>query len=142
MSKARKGDRVHVHYTGRLEDDSVFDSSEGRDPFTFELGTGQVVPGFDQAVSGMEVGDRKTVTIPSSEAYGPRLEQLVITAPRTNLPIGYDPQEGEAMRLETRGGHQLDVVVVQADDTAITMDGNHPLAGKDLTFDIELVKIG
>jgi FKBP-type peptidyl-prolyl cis-trans isomerase 2 len=89
----------------------------------------------------MAVGEKKTVTIPSDQAYGPRLEQLVITAPRENLPPGYDPRVGERMGLETRDGHQLQVVVTHTDEDIVRMDGNHPLAGKDLTFDIELVKI-
>jgi len=142
MSKAKSGDTVHVHYTGRLEDESVFDTSDGRDPLSFQLGQGQVVPGFEKAVSGMELGEKKTVTIPSDEAYGPRIEQLTFTAPRDNLPDGYDPQVGEMMRLETRDGRQMDVVITDSTEEAVKMDGNHPLAGEDLTFDIELVKIG
>ena len=141
MAQAKSGDFVQVHYTGKLDDDSVFDSSEGRDPLTFQLGIGQVVPGFDAAVAGMEVGDRKTVKISSAEAYGPRIDQLVFSAPRSNLPPGYDPQPGEMMRLETRDGRQMDVVVTFADDEVVKMDGNHPLAGKDLTFDVELVEV-
>jgi peptidylprolyl isomerase len=142
MSQAKSGDLVHVHYTGKLDDDSVFDSSRGRDPLTFELGKGQVVPGFEKAVSGMEEGEKKTVTIASDDAYGPRLDQLVITAPRENLPDGYDPKVGEIMRLEARDGRKLDVMITHADEKSVQMDGNHPLAGQDLTFDIELVKIG
>jgi peptidylprolyl isomerase len=142
MSQAKSGDFVHVHYTGRLSDESVFDTSEGRDPLTFQLGKGQVVPGFDQAVSGMEVGEKKTVTIPATEAYGPRVDRLVFTAPRGNLPPGSDPQVGEMVGLETRDGHQMQAMVIHADEEAVRMDGNHPLAGQDLTFDIELVKIG
>jgi peptidylprolyl isomerase len=142
MSKATSGDVVHVHYTGRLNDESVFDTSDGREPLSFQLGQGQVVPGFEKAVSGMELGEKKTVTIPSDEAYGPRIEQLTFTAPRDNLPDGYDPQVGEMMRLETRDGRQMDVVITDATEEAVKMDGNHPLAGEDLTFDIELVKIG
>jgi len=142
MPQAKQGDTVHVHYTGKLDDQSVFDSSEGRAPLTFELGAGQVVPGFEKAVSGMATGERKTVTIPAEDAYGPRIEQLTFTAPRENLPEGYDPTEGEMMRLETRDGRQLDVVVTHADEKVVKLDGNHPLAGQDLTFDIELVKIG
>ena len=142
MSQAKSGDLVHVHYTGKLDDASVFDSSDGLDPLAFQLGKGQVVPGFDTAVTGMEVGEKKSVNIPSDEAYGPRLEQLVFTAPRDNLPEGYDPQEGEMLRLETKDGRQMDVVVISSDAENVRMDGNHPLAGKDLTFDIELVKIG
>jgi peptidylprolyl isomerase len=141
MTQAKKGDTVHVHYTGRLEDESVFDSSEGRDPLTFQLGSGQVVPGFEKAVEGMEVGDQKTQTIASDEAYGPRLDQLTFMVPRENLPPGYDPKEGELLRMETRDGRQMDVVVISADEGSVKMDANHPLAGKALTFDIELVKI-
>jgi peptidylprolyl isomerase len=142
MTQAKEGDTVHVHYTGRLDDASVFDSSEGRDPLSFQLGAGQVVPGFESAVSGMETGEKKTVTIPAEDAYGPRVEQLTFTAPRENLPPGHDPAEGEWLRLETRDGRQIDVVVTHADEEVVRMDGNHPLAGRDLTFDIELVKIG
>jgi peptidylprolyl isomerase len=141
MSEAKSGDIVHVHYTGRLSDESVFDSSEGRDPLTFQLGKGQVVPGFDKAVSGMETGEKKTVTISADEAYGPRLDQLVLTAPRENLPPGFDPKMGEVVGLESRDGRQMEAMVVHADEEAIRMDANHPLAGQDLTFDIELVKI-
>jgi FKBP-type peptidyl-prolyl cis-trans isomerase 2 len=142
MTKAKSGDTVHVHYTGRLDDGSVFDSSEGRDPLAFDVGKGQVVPGFDRAVLGMGEGETKTETIQADEAYGPRLEQLTFTVPRENLPPGYDPQEGEMLRMETRDGRQMDVVVTQADEGFVKLDANHPLAGKDLTFDIELVRIG
>lgn len=141
MTQAKTGDTVHVHYTGRFEDESVFDSSEGREPLTFQLGSGQVVPGFEKAVEGMAVGEKKTQTIASTEAYGPRLDQLTFTVPRENLPPGYDPKEGELLRMETRDGRQMDVVVVSADEGFVKMDANHPLSGKDLTFDIELVEI-
>ena len=142
MSEAKSGDVVHVHYTGRLSDESVFDSSEGRDPLTFQLGKGQVVPGFDNAVSGMATGEKKTVTLSADEAYGPRLDQLVFTAPRENLPPGFDPKAGEVVGLESKDGRQMEAMVVHADEESIQMDANHPLAGQDLTFDIELVKIG
>ena len=141
MSKAKSGDNVHVHYSGKLGDGSVFDTSEGRDPLTFQLGKGMVVPGFETAVTGMEVGEKKTVTFPSDEAYGPRLAQLVFTVPRENLPEGYDPKEGEMLGMETKDGRQMDVVVVRSDDTSVQLDANHPLAGEDLTFDVELVAI-
>jgi peptidylprolyl isomerase len=141
MPQAKKGDTVHVHYTGRFDDNTVFDSSEGREPLSFQLGTGQVVPGFEKAVEGMAVGESKTQEIPSDQAYGPRLDQLTFTVPRENLPPGYDPKEGELMRMETKDGRQMDVVVTGADEGFVSMDANHPLAGKDLTFEIELVKI-
>ncbi len=141
MSQAKSGDTVHVHYTGKLDDGTVFDSSEGGDPLSFELGKEMVVPGFEKAVSGMEIGEKKTVSFPSDEAYGPRMDQLVFMVPRENLPPGYDPQEGQMLRMETKDGRQMDVMVVGADESSVKLDANHPLAGKDLTFDVELVKV-
>lgn len=141
MSQAKSGDTVHVHYTGKLNDGSVFDTSDGRDPLTFQLGVGHVVPGFDKAVTGMEVGEKKTVTFPSDEAYGPRLDQLVFNVPRENLPEGYDPKEGEMLGMETKDGRQMDVLVIEANEVGVKLDANHRLAGEDLTFDVELVKI-
>lgn len=141
MSQAKSGDTVHVHYTGKLDDGTVFDSSEGRDPLSFELGKEMVVPGFEKAVSGMEIGEKKSVSFPSDEAYGPRMDQLVFMVPRENLPQGYDPQEGQMLRMETKDGRQMDVLVVDADESNLKLDANHPLAGQDLTFDVELVKI-
>lgn len=141
MAEAKSGDTVHVHYTGKLDDGSVFDTSEGRDPLSFELGKQMVVPGFEEAVTGMEEGEKKTVSFSSDDAYGPRMDQLVFTVPRENLPPGYDPQEGQMLRMETKDGRQMDVLVVGADESGVKLDANHPLAGKDLTFDVELVKI-
>jgi len=142
MSEAKSGDSVHVHYTGKLADGSVFDSSEDRDALTFQLGKGQVVQGFDKAVTGMNVGEKKTETFPADQAYGPRLENLIFTIPRENLPPGYDPEVGEMLGMETKDGRQMDVVVIHSDESVVKVDGNHPLAGEDLTFEIELVKIG
>ena len=102
MSQAKSGDTVHAHYTGKLDDGTVFDTSEGRDPLTFQLGVGHVVPGFDKAVTGMKVGEKKTVTFPSDEAYGPRLEQLVFLVPGGNLPAGYDPKKGRPWEWRPR----------------------------------------
>lgn len=141
MSGATSGSQVKVHYTGRLDDGSVFDSSEGREPLAFQLGKGQVVPGFEKAVTGMQIGEKKTVTFPSDEAYGPRVEQLVFTVPKENLPEGYQPAAGEMMRLETRDGRQMDAMVTEATEDSVKLDGNHPLAGQDLTFDIKLVAV-
>ena len=142
MSAAKSGDFVHVHYTGRLEDGTVFDTSQNRDPLSFQLGEGQVIPGFEQAVEGMAVGETKTEVIPSEHAYGPRLEQLNFSVPWENLPEGYEPQVGEILRMETRDGREMDVVVTETDEDSVKMDANHPLAGQQLTFDIELVKLG
>ena len=141
MSEAKSGDVVHVHYTGTLTDGSLFDSSEGRDPLTFQLGKGQVVPGFEKAVTGMAVGEKKTETFPADEAYGPRLDNLVFTIPRENLPLGYDPTVGEMLGMETRDGRQMDVLVTHSDESTVRVDANHPLAGKDLTFEIELLEV-
>jgi peptidylprolyl isomerase len=100
-----------------------------------------VVAGFEKAVTGMEVGEKKTVTFPSDEAYGPRLDQLTFMVPRENMPKGYDPKQGEMLRMETRDGRQMDVLVTSADQEYVQLDANHPLAGHDLTFDVELVRI-
>ncbi len=142
MSAAKKGDFVHVHYTGSLQDGTVFDSSRDKDPLVFQLGKGLVVPGFETAVTGMAVGETRTATVPAAQAYGPRLSQLTFTVPRENLPAGYDPRVGEVMRMEYRDGRQMDAVISHADEGFVKMDANHPLAGKDLTFEIELVRIG
>ena len=142
MSAAEKGDTVEVHYTGRLQDGTVFDSSEKRGAVTFELGKKQMIPGFEKAVEGMEPGESKTATIPAAEAYGPRLSQLTFTMPREQLPADFHAEAGQVMRMQYRDGREMNVVITEVRDDAILMDGNHPLAGQDLTFDIELVKIG
>lgn len=141
MPAAKSGDTVHLHYTGRLSDGSVFDSSEGREPLAFTLGSGQVIPGFDAGVSGMAEGETKTVEIPSDDAYGPREDGLVLRVPRTSLPPGETIEEGQRLQIGLDDGTVLDVEVVAMDDEAITLDANHPLAGKALTFDLELVRI-
>ena len=142
MTEARKGDNVKVHYTGRLEDGTVFDSSTGKKPLEFTVGSGQVIPGFDEAVVGMATGQAKTVHIPVDKAYGARNEQMVITTPLEHVPPGLDPELG--MRLEMGGanGELIRVVVTEITDSHTTLDANPPLAGKDLIFEIELVAIG
>lgn len=142
MSEATNGDTVHIHYTGRLDDGSVFDSSEGRDPLTFELGAGQVVPGFESAVLGMKVGEKTTTTIPPELAYGERRDELVMSMPREQLPEGMDPEVGQRLQMQTSDGQIVPVTVTRADEESISLDANHFLAGKALTFDIELVKVG
>ncbi len=139
MIEARKGDNVKVNYTGKLEDGTVFDSSEGGEPLDFSIGSGQVIEGFDEAVTGMKVGDKKTVQIPVDKAYGERNDEMVIQAPIEQVPPDLNPELG--MRLEMGGanGEVLRVVVTEITETHITLDANPPLAGKDLTFDLELV---
>ncbi|MCP3891638.1 MAG: peptidylprolyl isomerase [Desulfobulbaceae bacterium] len=140
MSEVKKGDNVKVHYTGTLEDGSVFDSSEGGDPLSFAVGSGQVIEGFEEAILSMSVGETKTVLIPVDKAYGQRNDEMVIQAPIDQVPPDLNPELG--MRLEMGGanGEVLRVVVVEIADTHITLDANPPLAGKDLTFKLELVE--
>ena len=142
MAQAKSGDTVHIHYTGRLEDGTVFDTSKERDPLAFTLGEGQVIPGFEAAVSGMDEGESKTTTIPSDDAYGPRRDELELSMPRSQFPDGMDPEVGQQLQMQTTEGQVFQVTVTGTSDEAVELDANHPLAGRDLTFDIELVKVG
>ena len=141
MSQAKSGDTVKIHYTGTLEDGTEFDSSAGREPLEFAIGSGQVIPGFDNAVDGMTVGDNQTVTIPAGEAYGERHDQLVQEVPKTALPEDMKPEVG--MQLQSQGPDEqiMNLLVTAVEVESITVDGNHPLAGQALTFAIELVEI-
>lgn len=141
MNQAKSGDTVKIHYTGTLKDGTEFDSSAGREPLQFTLGSGKVIPGFENAVEGMAVGDKKTVNIPSEEAYGPRREEMVQEFPRTALPDDLEPEEGMALQARNQGGEMINLTITTVNDDSITVDGNHPLAGRALNFDIELVDI-
>jgi peptidylprolyl isomerase len=141
MTTAKSGDTVRIHYTGTLDDGTEFDSSSGRDPLEFALGGGQVIPGFDKAVDGMAIGENKTVTIPPGEAYGERHEQLVQEVPKNALPDEIDPAVGMHLQSRSPEGQVMNLVVTEVAEASITVDGNHPLAGQALTFDIELVEI-
>jgi peptidylprolyl isomerase len=141
METAKKGDTVSVHYTGRLNDGTVFDSSRNGDPLTFELGGGQLIQGFDQAVMGMEVGETKTVELAPSEAYGARRDDLEFEMERSSFPESIEPEEGQQLQMRQRNGQPLIVTVIDADDETVTLDANHPLAGQELIFDIELLEI-
>lgn len=139
---AQSGDTVAVHYAGRLDDGTPFDSSEGREPLRFTLGAGQVVAGFDEAVTGMEVDEEKTVRLEPEEAYGERRDDLVLSVPDDAFPSGQAPSVGQGVRLGLQGGGAIDARVVDvADDGAVTLDANHPLAGQALTFDLKLVEV-
>ena len=140
MAAAQSGDTVRVHYTGTLGDGSVFDSSRGREPLEFQLGTGQVIPGFETAVTGLEPGEERRVTIPSDQAYGPRRDEMIVTVGREVFPPSIDPQVGQMLQM-SQGDQALRVTVTEVGDAGVTLDANHPLAGQDLTFDIELVEI-
>jgi len=141
MTEAKRGDTVKVHYRGTLKDGSVFDSSKDREPLQFTIGSGQVITGFEEAVSGMKVGEQKTVLIPCNKAYGELQEDLVMTVPQTQVPPDLNVEVG--MRLEVGGvdGEVLRVTVIEVNENAVVLDANPPLAGKDLTFDLELMEI-
>jgi len=141
MSQAKAGDSVKIHYTGTLDDGTQFDSSDGREPLAFELGSGQVIPGFDKAVDGMSVGETKSVNIPAEDAYGPHHPQMIQEVPRSALPDDLEPAEGMGLQAQGPDGQVLNLVVTGVQEDSITVDGNHPLAGKALNFDIELVSI-
>lgn len=139
--RAEDSDTVKVHYTGTLDDGTVFDTSVEREPLEFTLGEGMLIPGFEEAVKGMQVGQSKTVTIPSEEAYGPHLDDLIIVIERNQLPEGLDPEVGQILEATQEDGRTGVVTVIDVSETTITVDANHPLAGKDLTFEIKLVEI-
>lgn len=141
MTKAAQGNTVKIHYKGTLTDGTVFDSSEGREPLEFKIGSGQVIPGFEEAVHGMEPGEKKQVNIPSDKAYGPRNEQLVITIPKNQVPEDLKPEVNQRLQMGGPGGQVVYVTVTGITDQEITVDANPPLAGEDLIFDIELVEI-
>ncbi|MBU2537253.1 MAG: peptidylprolyl isomerase [Proteobacteria bacterium] len=141
MSQAKKGDSVKIHYTGTLEDGTVFDSSAGRDPLVFTIGGGQVIVGFDEAVQGMAIGDKKKVTIPSHKAYGEKNEELVIQVPRDQVPPDLNPEVDQKLQMGGPNGELIVVTVVDITDEIVVLDANPPLAGKDLIFDLELVEI-
>jgi peptidylprolyl isomerase len=141
MSQATAGNKVKIHYTGTLEDGSQFDSSEGREPLEFELGSGQVIPGFDNAVEGMAVGESKSVSIAPEDAYGPRVEQAIQEVPKSALPPDLEPEVGMRLQAQGQGQQTLQLTVTEVGDETITVDGNHPLAGKTLNFEISLVEI-
>lgn len=141
MTAVKSGDTVRIHYTGRLDDGSVFDSSADRQPLEFTVGTGAVIPGFEQAVLGMAPGDTKTVTIVSDDAYGPHHAEMVQQVGRSQLPPDLEVAVGTMLRASGPNGEDVPLTVTHVDDQSITVDANHPLAGKDLTFDLELVSI-
>lgn len=138
---AGDGDTVRVHYTGTLEDGTTFDTSVGGEPLEFTLGAGQMIPGFEEAVYGLKIGESKTVTIPAEEAYGPHRDDLVIVVEWEQLPAGLDPEVGQQLQMQQTDGRTAVVIVTDVSETTITVDANHHLAGKDLTFEIELVEI-
>jgi peptidylprolyl isomerase len=142
MSQAKQGDSVKVHYTGKLDDGTVFDSSVGREPLDFTVGAGQLIAGFDEAVVGMAVGEKKTVRVAAEQAYGPHNPEMTLQVPRSDLPADIQPELGMQLEASQEGGHSMVVTVVEVTDESVTFDANHPLAGKALTFEIEVVELG
>lgn len=141
MTEVKTGDTVSIHYTGTLNDGSTFDSSDGRDPLEFTVGSGQIIPGLDKALPGMTVGDKKTVEIPADEAYGQRQEEALQTVPREQIPAEIPLDIGTQLQVQTPTGEVMPVMVAEVTEAEVTLDANHPLAGKDLNFAIELVDI-
>ena len=157
MAQAKNGDKVRVHYTGTLEDGSVFDSSEAGDdecsddscgcggqaggPLEFVIGEGNLIPKFEAAVVGLEPGQKVQVRIASEDAYGPRAEEMVAVIERSEIPADINPEPGQQMEVILQDGTAMPVMVTEVTDTTVTLDANHPLAGQDLTFDITLVEI-
>lgn len=141
MKQAKYGDTVTVHYTGKLTDGTVFDSSNGGTPLEFRIGGGQIIPGFEQAVVGMSAGESKTAHIPVDDAYGPHRDEMVVEISRTQVPSDIEPEIGQQLQIQQPDGEVIPVTITDISDASITLDANHPLAGEDLVFDIELLTI-
>lgn len=141
MSQAKNGDTVKVHYTGKLEDGTVFDSSLERDPLSFQIGSGQVIPGFENTVIGMTEGDSRSILINSDEAYGPYQDDQVLDIEKSNLPDHIQPEVGMILESVQDDGQTIRFTVIGVSDSQIKLDANHPLAGKNLNFEIQLVEI-
>ena len=141
MQQVKDGDKIKVHYHGKLRNGETFDSSQGRDPLEFTVGTGQVIKGFDQGVMGMQVGDKKTVEIPVGEAYGEKQQEMMIEFPKSQFPEGMNPEIGMQLMMNNGAGQSFPVTVAEVKEESVILDANHPLAGQDLIFDLELVSI-
>ena len=141
MQQAKSGDKVKVHYHGRLTNGESFDSSAGREPLEFEVGSGMVIKGFDDGVTGMKVGEKKTINIPAEQAYGEKNADMVIEYPREQFPDHIELKTGEQLVMSNPSGQQFQVRIAEIKDDVVLLDANHPLAGEDLVFDIELVEI-
>ncbi|WP_404406346.1 peptidylprolyl isomerase [Pelagibacterium halotolerans] len=141
MTQAKHGDTVRIHYTGRLTDGTEFDSSKDREPLEFQLGSGQIISGLDNQVQGMNEGESATVTIPADEAYGQHRPEGVQTVPRERIPEGVDVSPGARLQATGADGRAMTLTVVNSTEEEVTVDANHPLAGKDLVFDVELIEV-
>jgi FKBP-type peptidyl-prolyl cis-trans isomerase 2 len=141
MQQVKKGDTVKVHYHGKLTNGTTFDSSAGREPLEFEVGSGMVIPGFDEGVTGMVIGDKKTIHIPADQAYGQKEEHMIMEFPRDRFPADMVPEVGMQLNMSNGSGQNFPVVITEVREAVVVLDANHPLAGEDLIFDLELVSI-
>ena len=141
MAQAEHGDTVKVHYTGTLEDGTVFDSSMNHEPLEFTIGEGKLIPGFEQVVLGMSPGESNTETVLASQAYGPRREEMVLEVDREQMPLDLNPEAGQQLQVRRENGQTIQAVVTDVSELKMTLDANHPLAGKDLIFQIQLLEI-
>jgi FKBP-type peptidyl-prolyl cis-trans isomerase 2 len=141
MVQAKNGDTVTVHYTGKLEDGTVFDSSVNRDPLQFTLGEDLLIPGFEQAVLGMSAGESKTAKVSADQAYGPHREEMVVEIDRQEFPPHFQPEVGQQLQIPQSDGRTTQLIVTDVSEQKVTLDANHPLAGRDLIFDIQLLEI-
>lgn len=141
MGQAKSGDKVKVHYTGKLENGDVFDSSDGREPLEFTLGQGMVIAGFDNGVTGMEIGDKKSISIEPANAYGERRPDLEVSIKKSAIPADIEAKEGLQLQMQDPEGQMISVVITKVEGEDVTLDANHPLAGKKLVFEVELVEI-
>ncbi len=141
MAQAKHGDTVRVHYTGKLEDGTIFGSSANSDPLQFTIGEGRIIPGVEQAVIGMNPGESKTIKVPADKAFGPHHKEGVSVVNRSEFPDDLNPEVGQRLQIRQEDGEKTVVRVVAVSESSVTLDANHPLAGKDLTFDIQLHEI-
>jgi peptidylprolyl isomerase len=141
MQQVKNGDKVKVHYHGKLRSGETFDSSQGRDPLEFTVGNGDVIKGFDQGVMGMQPGDKKTVEIGVNDAYGEKQQEMLIEFPKAQFPPEMQPEEGMQLMMNNGAGQQFPVTIAEVREETVLLDANHPLAGQDLIFDLELVEI-
>ena len=141
MKQAKNGDTVKVHYTGKLGNGKIFDSSAKRDPLQFKVGDGQIIPGFEQAVVGMNPGESKTIKLPADKAYGPYREEMILVVDQNQFPKNLKLEVGQQLQIPQKDGRKTLVTVTNISESSVTLDANHPLAGKDLSFDIQLIEI-
>ncbi len=141
MSQAKDGDTVKVHYTGKLENGTVFDTSTDRQPLELTLGSGKIIPGFEKGITGMGVGDTKTITVLPEEAYGPSRKELIVDIKKTDLPEDITPAIGKELQVQQKDGNPIEITITDMDEDTVTLDANHPLAGNTLVFEVELVEI-